>query len=71
MPKTYTTSQGDLFDTIAKAQLGDEHYMHLLIEKNFKYRDISVFHSGIVLELPEITETESSQLNENLPPWKR
>lgn len=71
MPKTYVTSQGDLFDSIAKKELGDEHYAHLLIEKNYAYRNTLIFPAGITLELPEILEDDSAVLNESLPPWKR
>ena len=71
MSKTYTTSQGDTFDIIAKLQLGDEHYMSLLIEANYPYRDIVIFPAGITLNLPNIPKTAEQSLPENLPPWRR
>lgn len=71
MPKTYVTVQGDLFDTIAKKVLGDEHYAHRLIEENFEYRNVLIFPAGISLNLPEITTEDSTQISEELPPWKR
>lgn len=71
MSKAYTTSQGDTFDIIAKLQLGDEHYMSLLIEANYPYRDIVIFPAGITLNLPDISKTAKQSLPENLPPWRR
>lgn len=71
MSKTYTTKQGDTFDIIAKLQLGDEHYMSLLIEANYPYRDIVIFPAGIILDLPEISKIAEQSLPENLPPWRR
>ena len=71
MSKIYTTSQGDTFDIIAKLQLGDEHYMSLLIEVNYPYRDIVIFPAGIALNLPDIPTTAEQSLPENLPPWRR
>lgn len=71
MPKTYVTVQGDLFDTIAKKELGDEHYVHRLIEENFEYRNVLIFPAGVSLILPDITAEDSAQISEELPPWKR
>ena len=71
MSKTYTSKQGDTFDIIAKLQLGDEHYMSLLIEVNYPYRDIVIFPAGIALTVPDIPQTAEQSLPENLPPWRR
>ena len=71
MSKTYTTKQGDTFDIIAKLQLGDEHYMSLLLEANYIYRDIVIFPAGIALNLPDIPQTTEQSSLENLPPWRR
>ncbi len=71
MSKTYTTKQGDTFDIIAKLQLGDEHYMSLLLEANYIYRDIVIFPAGIALIVPDIPQTTEQSLPENLPPWRR
>lgn len=71
MSKTYTTKQGDTFDIIAKLQLGDEHYMSLLIEANYPYRDIVIFPAGITLNLPDIPQSVTQTLSENLPPWRK
>lgn len=70
MTKTYRTIQGDTWDMIAKNQLGDEHFMSKLMEVNFQHRELSVFPSGVVLTLPEVSQTPQ-EIELNLPPWKR
>lgn len=64
--KTYTTAQGDMWDSIAHAQLGNAAYMDKLMQANLAYREYYTFPAGIVLVLPEITQAAS----DNLPPWK-
>lgn len=64
---TYTTKSGDMWDSIAYAQLGSTSYTDQLINANLEYRDIYLFPSGVVLTLPEITVP----VNGLLPPWKR
>lgn len=65
--KTYTTVQGDMWDSIAYKQLGDAAHMDRLMRANLKYREYYIFPAGVVLVLPEIPENVSS----TLPPWKR
>ena len=64
---TYTTRAGDMWDSIAHAQLGSVNYTDRLINLNRKYRDYYIFPAGIVLTLPEREE----KINDTLPPWKR
>lgn len=64
--KTYTTAQGDMWDSIAHTQLGDVAHTDKLIAANLQYREYYTFPAGVVLVLPEISETGSS----TLPPWK-
>lgn len=64
---TYTTIQGDMWDSIAYSQLGSEAYTGELIRLNYAYLDYYVFPAGIVLTLPEKTV----DLAASLPPWKR
>ena len=64
---TYITKSGDMWDSIAYAQLGSTSYTDLLINANLEYRDIYLFPSGVALTLPEIT----APVNSLLPPWKR
>lgn len=67
MSKTYTTVQGDMWDSIAYTQLGSVNHTDKLMNANLKYREFYTFPAGIVLTLPEITESVS----DTLPPWKR
>ncbi len=64
---TYTTVQGDMWDSVAHTQLGDIRYTDRLMNLNLRYRAYYVFPAGITLELPE-TEARAS---DTLPPWKR
>lgn len=69
MSKTYTTAQGDMWDSIAHTQLGDIAHTDKLMNLNTAYRDYYIFPAGITLVLPDITIEENSVVN--LPPWKR
>lgn len=65
--KTYTTIQGDMWDKIAYAQLGDVAHTDKLMNANLQYREYYTFPAGIVLVLPDIPESTSN----TLPPWKQ
>lgn len=65
---TYTTIQGDKWDGIAYKVYGDTKFTDVLIEANIEYRDIYIFSSGVVLEVPEV---ETRITSDDLPPWKR
>ena len=67
MPKTYTTVQGDMWDSIAYKQLGSTSHTDKLLNSNLQYRDNYIFPAGIVLKLPEIRQAAGT----SLPPWKR
>lgn len=67
MSKTYTTVQGDMWDSIAFSQLGDVAYTDKLMNLNQQYRNYYIFPAGITLTLPE--KEESSPIT--LPPWKQ
>ena len=67
MPKTYTTIQGDMWDSIAYKVYGSEAGMNTLLGANQEYADVVVFPANIVLQVPEYTAPETS----NLPPWRR
>ncbi len=67
MSKTYTTVQGDMWDSIAHTQLGDVAYTDKLMNLNTTYLKYYVFPAGIVLTLPDIDE----EMSDTLPPWKR
>lgn len=65
--RTYTTVQGDMWDSIAYTQLGSVDYTDKLIAANLRYREYYTFPAGIVLTLPEIKE----RVNTSFPPWKQ
>lgn len=67
MLNTYTTVQGDMWDSIAYKVYGSELGMNTLLEANQEYADVVVFPANIVLQVPEYTASETS----NLPPWRR
>lgn len=67
MPKTYRTISGDIWDNVAKKQLGSEVYTTLLLEANPEQMKYTILPAGINLVIPDIT----TPLVETLPPWKR
>lgn len=66
MASTYTTIQGDTWDSIAYKLFGDESYMKDLIEANWDYVDVLVFSGNTVLTVPDISE----EADEDLPFWR-
>lgn len=64
---TYTTKQGDMWDSISYNLYGSESYTDALINANTDYCDVYIFSAGIVLNVPEVEERVSA---DNLPPWK-
>ncbi len=67
MARTYTTVQGDTWDSVAYFQMGDHNHMGALIEANWPLLDIMVFPAGVELVIPDIPY----QVNENLPFWRQ
>ncbi len=65
---TYTTKQGDMWDSISFILYGDVKYTDILINANPKLRNIYIFSAGIVINVPEI---EERVMADDLPPWKR
>nr|WP_295945359.1 tail protein X [uncultured Agathobaculum sp.] len=65
--KTYTTIQGDMWDSIAFQQMGSVDYTDQLINANLKYHAYYIFPAGIVLTIPDIVVPVS----ELMPPWKQ
>lgn len=66
--KTYTTKQGDLYDTISYRVYGDEGYAGQLMEANPAHVNTVIFPAGVQLNVPAVSKETSSQ---NLPPWRR
>lgn len=67
MASTYTTKQGDMWDSIAYRQMGSSKYTSLLMEANLQYREYFLFPAGITLTIPDVPTSVSS----TLPPWKQ
>ena len=64
---TYTTRQGDTWDSIAYTQKGDCAYTKDLMWANQEYLDYYTFPAGVVLTLPE----DSIEVDSTAPPWKK
>ena len=62
----YITTQGDMWDTISLRVYGTEKLMHVLIEANHRYRNISIFPANIELAVPDVSLRE----NVTFPPWR-
>lgn len=67
MTKTYTTTSGDMWDTVAYKVLGNEAYTDKLIQCNLQHRHTVIFPAGIVLDIPDV----EAEFAADLPPWKR
>ncbi len=65
--KTYTTTQGDMWDLIALRVYGRETAMAELLKANPAHHAIMVFPAGIKLICPDINRAVSYAL----PPWRR
>lgn len=65
--RTYTTIQGDMWDSVAHTQLGNDKHICKLMDANRKYHDYYIFPAGIVLTLPDI----NPELSDHIPPWKK
>ena len=64
--KTYTTRQGDMWDSIAYKLYGNEKYMGLLMQNNMELLDIFIFGAGTVLNVPELEEESEA----DMPSWR-
>jgi len=64
--KTYTTIQGDMWDSIAYKLYGNEKYMGLLMQNNMELLDIFIFGAGTVLNVPEL----ASEVETDMPSWR-
>ena len=67
MSKTYTTRQGDTWDTIAYTQMGSCLYTKDIMWNNRSYLDLYTFPAGVVLTIPEA----SPLVTADMPPWKQ
>ena len=67
MLKSYTTVQGDMWDSIAYKCYGDAAGINALMDANEDYIDTVVFPAGVTLTVPDYTKPVTS----TLPPWRR
>ncbi len=67
MSRTYTTVQGDMWDSIAFAQLGGVQHTDKLMRANPRYLGYYTFPAGVALTLPEVEDREAG----TPPPWKQ
>lgn len=65
---TYTTVQGDTWDTAAKYVYGDETKAQLLMEHNRQYLDMMVFPAGVALSCPDMSS--DAGLIRSYPEWR-
>ena len=66
MSGTYTTIQGDMWDSIAHTKMGDVAYTDKLMKRNQQYLDYYIFPAGITLALPDAEAGAPT----TAPPWK-
>lgn len=62
----YTTTQGDMWDSIAYSQYGDESLMQVLVESNAALNQTVVFDAGTQVTIPQVSATTALPA----PPWK-
>ena len=65
--KTYTTRQGDTWDSVAFTQMGSCEYTNKLMWENQQLLDYYTFPAGVELAIPDVTPAMSS----TAPPWKK
>lgn len=65
---TYTTIQGDKWDSISYKLYGSTRFINVLINANPHHRKVYIFSAGITLDIPEV---ETKVTHDDLPPWKK
>ncbi len=67
---TYTTSAGDMWDSIAYKVYGSTAYTGKLMSYNSEYlKENYIFPAGITLRVPDLTNKDADL--SFLPPWRR
>ena len=64
--RSYTTVQGDMWDSIAYNFYGDVKYIGLLLQNNPDLLEIYVFSAGTKVYIPELPEEDE----EDVPEWR-
>lgn len=65
---TYTTVQGDMWDTVAYRLWGNEKLFHYLLAANPACHGMVVFPAGVSLAVPTLTTEQCTTAMD--PPWK-
>lgn len=65
---TYTTKQGDMWDSISHQVYGDVKFTDVLINANPESRYIYIFSEGVILDVPDVEDRITA---DDLPPWKK
>lgn len=64
---TYTTIQGDTWDSIAIDFYGNPNLSYVIINANLLYSEYVILDGGMELKIPIIPDNLSTT---TLPPWK-
>lgn len=67
MTRTYTSVQGDTWDSIAYKEYGSCSFTGALMNANQHYCHIYIFPAGIELTVPDMDEV----VIDTMPPWKK
>lgn len=67
--KTYTTKQGDMWDSISYAVYGSTAYTGKLMKANLEHSTTFIFPANIVLNVPEVEKVNTDKAF--IPPWRR
>ena len=67
--KTYTTVQGDMWDSIAHRQMGSTDYTDILMNANPTQSKLEtyLFSAGVTLVIPDVPQ----KISNKLPPGKK
>lgn len=57
----YVTKQGDTWDKVAYETLGSEYLLPLLLEANYRYRNVVIFSGDVTLTIPDIDTSEVTE----------
>lgn len=66
---TYTTTQGDMWDSIAYKLAGSTDVTDQLIEANLDKSSIMIFSAGVELKVPDFNNYAADE--SFYPPWKK
>lgn len=64
--KTYTTIQGDMWDSISYKVYGTEKHVGLLMKSNPRLLNIFIFSAGTTLSIPDVDIGEEA----DKPVWR-